>query len=82
MAENTLPPAETTNQSTDHEHVYELKGGPTWWAECDVMIDQGERDESPGDGRSMTPCGHKFNRGNGVVCGSRDKVKAALRARG
>lgn len=42
-----------------HEHVYELKGGPTWWAECE--------------------CGEKFNRGNGVVCGSRDKVKAALR---
>lgn len=50
---------DTCNSSSDHEHRYELKGGPTWWAEC--------------------ACGEKFNRGNGVVVGSRAKVEAALR---
>jgi hypothetical protein len=51
------PPAETTNL-IPHEHVYELRGGPTFYAEC--------------------ACGEKLNRGNGVVCGSRAKVQAAL----
>lgn len=36
-------PAETTNQSTDHEHVYKLKGGPTYWAqsECGEKLNRG-----------------------------------------
>lgn len=51
--------ADKRQSSSDHEHRYELKGGPTWWAEC--------------------ACGEKFNRGNGVVVGSRAKVEAALR---
>lgn len=48
------------NSSSDHTHVFELCGGPTYWAEC--------------------ACGLKFNRGNGVVCGSRRTVEAALAA--
>jgi len=47
-----------SNLVSEHQHVYEIKGGPTFWAEC--------------------ACGEKFNRGNGVVCGSRAKVLAAI----
>jgi hypothetical protein len=53
------PPSDLrkSNQSI-HEHLYELKGGPMFWAECE--------------------CGEKLNRGNGVLCGSRGKMEAAM----
>lgn len=53
-----VPDLGISNLASNHQHVYEIKGGRICYAEC--------------------ACGHKFNRGNGVVCGSRAKVLAAI----
>jgi hypothetical protein len=32
--DNRLPPADLSNL-VSHQHVYEIKGGPTFWAQCE-----------------------------------------------
>jgi hypothetical protein len=58
---------------SDHQHVYQVKGsGSSCWAECVLVVKVGVG--------MYTVCGHKLNRGNGVVVGSHKTVEKATTA--
>jgi hypothetical protein len=69
-----------SNLVSEHQHVYEVKGsGLSCWAECVVLVHHYLSEARIPESYDL-PCGHKLNRGNGAVVGSRQKVEQAIRA--
>ena len=45
--DNPQPEAETPNLMGDHQHVWRLMGGPTFWAECSLCREKLTGDNGP-----------------------------------